>query len=175
MRASVQVAPDTIEQAGDEYVSSKTTPPVEEFASRLRAFVRVSKAFGITPVLMTQPFAKPRNNPAAASAADAQDIFNDAVRKVGLEEDALVIDLARHFLKDVPGWDEPMAYFYDRIHPNDRGSQEEGSYIAQRLAETVLASKLSSKQSRPLTETGPESDGKRSNERPPILVIPLIP
>jgi lysophospholipase L1-like esterase len=139
---------DEIELAGDFYARSKTALPVGEFASRLRAFVRVSKAFGITPGLMTQPFAKPRDNPTAEVAADAQDTFNEAIRQVGVEEDVLLIDLARHFSTDVPGWDEPMVYFYDRIHVTDRGSQEEASYIAHRLAETILAPRLASKQSR---------------------------
>jgi hypothetical protein len=162
MWATVPVAPDAIGLPGDEYVGLKSAPPVEEFASRLRAFVRVGKAFRIIPVLMTQPFARPRDNPTADLAAAIQDTFNDTIRKVGLEEDVLVIDLVRHFTEDVPGWDEPMAYFYDRIHANDRGSKEEAAYIAQRLAETILAPKLASKQSRPAAESHPESDGKRA-------------
>ncbi len=166
---------EPIEPLGDDYVRSTAPPRVEEFASRLRAFVRVSKAFGIVPVLMTQPFAKPRNNQTAELAANAQDTFNDVTRKVGFEEDVLVIDLVRHFVEDVPGWNEPMAYFYDRVHPNDRGSQEEGSFIARRLAETILAPKLAAKQSRPPTESRPETDRKLSKEREPTLVKPLAP
>jgi hypothetical protein len=144
---TIRVAPRSIQQVADPDVRERKVLPVEEFARRLRAFVRVSRAFGITPVLMTQPFANGRNNLTPDWAdADAQDIFNDVTRKVGVEEDVVVIDLVRHFIEDVPGWDKPMVYFYDGLHANDRGSQEEASYIVQRLADTILAPMLASKQ-----------------------------
>jgi len=146
--ATLRRGPPAIQPVGDALPRKTGKPvPVEEFAKRLRAFIRVSKAFGITPVLMTQPFANMRNNvtPDWADAAQ-QHVFNDATRKVGLEEDVVVIDLARHFVESVPDRDKPMAYFYDGIHVTDRGSQEEAAYIAQRLAETILAPTLAAKQ-----------------------------
>jgi len=170
--ATIQLAPANIVPAGNAFAPRIQKPvPVEEFAKRLRVFVRASKAFGITPVLMTQPFANMRNNltPDWVDATQ-QYVFNGATRTVGREEDVVVIDLARHFLESVPDRDAPMAYFYDGIHVTDRGSQEEASYIVQRLAETILAPKLASKQSRPAAESRSGSDDKQATGHEPTLV-----
>ena len=145
--ATIQLAPANIVPAGNAFIPLIQKPvPVEEFAKRLRAFVRASKAFGITPVLMTQPLANLRNNltPDWVDATQ-QYVFNDATRQVGREEDVLVIDLARHVIESVPDRETPLAYFVDGIHVTDRGSKDEAAYIAQRLSETILAPKLASK------------------------------
>jgi lysophospholipase L1-like esterase len=148
--ATIRVAPEEIQKAVESVPRKKDVLPVEEFERRLRAFVRASRAFGITPVLMTQPYTNVRNNVTPDWADDKyQDIFNETTRKVGGGEDVFVIDLARHFKEDVPGWNKPMVYFYDGIHVTDRGSQEEASYIAQRLSDTILSPKLTSARSAP--------------------------
>jgi hypothetical protein len=70
-----------------------------------------------------------------------QEVFNYIVRKVGVEEDTVVIDLVRHLIEDIPDWNQPMKIFYDGVHVNDRGSEVYAGYIAERLYE-VLASRV---------------------------------
>ena len=117
--------------------------PTGKYIARLKSFVGICRAFGITPVLMTQPathvrtaltpdWTDPRN----------QEIFNHLVRQVGAEEDVLVIDLVQFFLNEVDDWNEPMVVFYDGVHFTDRGSQLAAIHIANRLYETVLQPRL---------------------------------
>ncbi len=177
--ATVQIAPARIVPLSDQEDPAERPPknlPVGDFETRLRAFVRVSRAFGITPVLMTQPLSGGRNNltPDWAHAPE-QNVFNDATRRVGREEDVLVIDLVRHFIEDVPDWNKPMAYFFDGVHVTDRGSREEASYISQRLAETILAPKIASKQREGEGKAGPKATATPSGGHEPTLVKPLVP
>jgi hypothetical protein len=177
--ATVKIAPIRIVPVSDQEHVAERPPrnfPVGEFETRLRAFVRVSRAFGITPVLMTQPLSGIRNNltPDWARVGE-QEIFNDATRRVGREEDVLVIDLVRHFVEDVPNWKEPMAYFFDGIHVTDRGSKEEASYISRRLAETILAPKIASKLKDGEGKVAPKATATPSGAHEPTRVKPLVP
>jgi lysophospholipase L1-like esterase len=117
--------------------------PRVEYEQRLRAFVRLSRAFGIEPVLMTQPLASIRNGftPDWVEPRN-QEVFNQIMRTVGAEEGAVVIDLARHLVEHVEGWDDPMKLFYDGVHVTDRGSEVYAAYIAERLYDAVLARRL---------------------------------
>jgi lysophospholipase L1-like esterase len=111
----------------------------EEYRARLRAFVAICRAFGIEPVLMTEPLAtfQTELTPRWADAG-AQSVFNDFIRQIGLDEGVLVIDLVRFLEEDVPEWNEPMKLFYDGMHVNDLGSQSYAEHIAARLAAEVL-------------------------------------
>jgi hypothetical protein len=111
----------------------------DEFVHRLRSFVGIARGFRIVPVLMTQPlitmitpltpdWTDPRN----------QEIFNQLIRDVAQEEDVVLIDLAKHVLENVEGWDEPMRVFYDGAHVSDEGSRVYAEYIARRLLDSVL-------------------------------------
>jgi lysophospholipase L1-like esterase len=113
--------------------------PRDEYERRLRAFIQISRAFGIEPVLMTQPLANIRN----AFTPDwldprNQDVFNDFIRKVSAEEGAVAIDLVRHLVENVEGWNQHMKIFYDGVHVTDRGSEVYAEYIAERLYDEVL-------------------------------------
>jgi lysophospholipase L1-like esterase len=106
----------------------------EEYARRLRAFARVADALGIRPVLATQPMADLRTELTPPwTRRHEQDAFNEIARRVGAEEGALVIDLARHVERDVPGANEPMNVFYDGIHVTDHGSRVYAEYLANHL------------------------------------------
>src|SRR5262249_24412333 len=117
--------------------------PYKEYEKRLRAFIGVARAFNIEPVLMTQPIAKIHN----ALTPDwpdprNQEVFNYTIRKVGVEEGVVVIDLARHLIENVGDWNQPMKIFYDRVHVNDRGSEVYAEYIAEHLLSEVLARRI---------------------------------
>ncbi len=141
---------DTVRPRGEktEYkrpgsLTESRSLPTEKYVARLKSFVGICRAFGITPVLMTQPaihlrtsltpdWTDPRN----------QEIFNHLLRQVGTEEEVLVIDLAGFFLHEVDDWKEPMVVFYDGVHFTDRGSELAAGYIAERLYESVLQARL---------------------------------
>jgi lysophospholipase L1-like esterase len=112
---------------------------VEPFEQRLRAFAGICRAFGIVPVLMTQPAITMRGEltPDWLDALNQQ-IFNDAIRRVSGEEAVVLIDLARWLREDVEGWNEPGKVFYDGIHVTTLGSHLYADHIAQRLLESVL-------------------------------------
>jgi lysophospholipase L1-like esterase len=112
--------------------------PTLPYEQRLRAFAGLCRAFGIQPVLMTQPAISIRTQltPAWVELKNQQR-FNDVVRAIAAEEDVVLIDLARH-VGGIEGWDQPMRVFYDGIHVTDEGSRVYAEYIARRLRETVL-------------------------------------
>lgn len=104
------------------------------FESRLRSFVRVCHAFDVKPVLVTQPLANYRTELTPEWVEpQVQARFNDLIRGVAEEEDALVIDLVKHLEECVPKWDEHMHLFYDGMHVNDRGSKIYGSFMTSKL------------------------------------------
>ncbi|HEX2123798.1 MAG TPA: GDSL-type esterase/lipase family protein, partial [Thermoanaerobaculia bacterium] len=109
--------------------------PVEKFRQRLRTFVAVSRAFGITPVLMTQP-SHPTRNELTPSWYDpaAQALFNQAIREVAAEQKAELIDLVA-FVNARPRSPQPL--FYDGIHVTDYGADVYAQHIADRLQEIV--------------------------------------
>ena len=113
--------------------------PPAEYVKRLRAFVALSRAFGIQPVLMTQPSVKTRTplTPRWVTAKN-QALFNDEMRRVAREENVPLIDLAKHLADDVPDWETPMKVFYDGVHVTNDGSRVYAEYITQRLLDTVL-------------------------------------
>jgi hypothetical protein len=122
----------------------KAQIPMGEYESRLRAFVWLSRAFGIEPVLMTQPLANIRNafTPDWVDPRN-QDVFNHIIRTVGAEEGAVVIDLVRHLVENVENWNQYLNIFYDGMHVTDRGSEVYAEYIAERLYDEGLARRLS--------------------------------
>jgi lysophospholipase L1-like esterase len=109
--------------------------PVEKFRERLRAFVGISRAFGIVPVLMTQPSEAYRNEltPEWIDQSD-QALFNQAIRDVAAAERAELIDLVAH-LQSVAAPEKPV--FYDGIHVTDYGSNLYAELIAARLEEIL--------------------------------------
>jgi hypothetical protein len=118
---------------------------IDAYRRRLKTFTHMSRAFGIKPVLMTEPFSGSTNSLTPNWLdATAQDLFNNIIREVGDEEGVLVIDLVSHIQK-VRGWNEPMKVFYDAIHVTDEGSRLYAQHIAERLLPEINASVVSSK------------------------------
>jgi lysophospholipase L1-like esterase len=111
----------------------------DAYVQRLRAFVRMARAFGIEPVLMTQPAIDMRTELTPGWVdTGSQAAFNDELRRVAAEEGVVLIDLARYLVENVPGWDEPLKVFYDGVHVNDEGSRIYAAHITERLLDTVL-------------------------------------
>lgn len=109
------------------------------YEARLRAFVRVCKAFGIVPVVVTEPLASIRNALTPDWAhPHTSEIFNHVAREVARTEQAVLVDLARHLAQDVPDWNKPMAVFYDGMHVTDAGSLVYARFLAARLEQDVL-------------------------------------
>ena len=121
-----------------------------QFTRNLAAFICLCRAYGITPVLMTQAN-RITANPDAVVAAyigrdsratgltyeqfkELYDAFNDAIRHTGRQYGVRVIDLA----KDIPPTKE---YLYDLVHFNDAGSRLAAQCIAAQLKELVHAAK----------------------------------
>ena len=117
-----------VEAAPKVPVEAAPKVPVEEFEARLEVFVTMVRAFGMTPVLVTEPLAGLDEN---------HDRFNEAIREVGAREGAMVIDLANHIERETPGWDTPMHVFYDGVHVSENGSRMYAEYIFERILPLV--------------------------------------
>lgn len=102
--------------------------PVEKFEARMRAFVGLTRGFGIVPVMVTEPLVRYDSN---------HQLFNERIRVVGRELDAKVIDLANHIENETPGWDEPMKVFYDGVHVTEDGSRMYAEYLYPELLPLV--------------------------------------
>jgi lysophospholipase L1-like esterase len=114
------------------------TLPRQVYEQRLRVFIGVARGLGITPVLMTEPFSGSLNQLTPHWAdLGSQDLFNEIVRKIGEQEEVLVIDLVQHVRDNVENWNQPMKVFYDGIHVTDYGSDIYARHIAERLAPLV--------------------------------------
>jgi lysophospholipase L1-like esterase len=116
-----------------------TEADTEPFRARLEVFVSMSRAFGMVPVLMTQPMAANIRNELTPAWVDAnaQGIFNDVIRKVGEATGADVIDLAEYVTNSIESEDELKRVFYDGLHVTDHGSSLYAAYVAERLADII--------------------------------------
>ena len=129
----------------DQIVAWRNDPALAEdiridaYLYRLKTFVHLCRDFGIEPILMTQPLSG-TSNALTPDWADlgAQDRFNALIRRVGIEEAVLVIDLARYLKEEIPDWEQPMKTFYDGMHVTDNGSQVYAKHIAANLAPMIL-------------------------------------
>lgn len=121
---------------------------VNGYESRLRRLVEVSKGAGIEPVLVTQPLlagegidpvtgldmARIRIGPGRSGKMwwQALEVYNDVTRRVGRENNLLVIDAARELPKS-------SRFFYDFLHFSNEGAQALGELIAHRLCPALTA------------------------------------
>jgi len=112
---------------------------VEQFTASLRSFVKVSRAWGIEPILMTQfnrinlkdVFVKAiyERNSQPISYDHYVHLYqktNEIVRAVAKEEGVLLIDLD----VQIPSTNE---YIYDSIHLNTKGSQ----LVAEKITDAL--------------------------------------
>ena len=122
---------------------------VPAYKERVDAIVRVSREYGIEPVLMTQPALygagiDPRTlvnldaivvsderrikaeKVRGKLAWDVLELYNAAVREVGRERDVLIIDTAVRLPKS-------SQFFYDFVHFTNDGASEVGRIVAEDL------------------------------------------
>jgi len=122
-----------------------------DFASALKSFVAVARAWGITPVLMTQVnvlaksdaerestfLARERLNGARVNPkqfATGHAYFNAIIRQVARDENVLLIELAR-------SRDWSFGDVYDAVHFTDEGSRKVAEVIAAKLGEEIAKRK----------------------------------
>lgn len=113
-------------------------PDPGPYQERVRAWARTARAFGIEPVLITEPLSSLRNEltPPWTDAA-ALAVFNERVRAIGREERVAVVDLAA-LVAALPEFRSPEKLYYDGMHVNDAGARVYGRLVAAALARDVL-------------------------------------
>ncbi len=100
-----------------------TQDETKPFAARLNTVVAMARAFGITPVLMTQPLAEVDNayTPSWANLAN-QRLFNEVIRSIALTTSTVMIDLDQA-MNERFVHEKPVDYLYDGMHANDNGAE----------------------------------------------------
>ena len=107
------------------------------FRSSVESFIGVSRAWNVTPILMTQ---MSRLGPEGDLAPNNLNIdikasyhksFNDEIRSIGKEHDVLVIDLDKHL-------SGKREYIYDSVHLNSKGSLAAAQIISTTLMENYM-------------------------------------
>jgi lysophospholipase L1-like esterase len=118
-----------------------------DFSSALKSFVAVARAWGITPVLMTQVNVLARSDQERESSflareqpdgarispenfATTHDYFNAIIREVARSENVLLIDLAR-------ARDWSFGDVYDSVHFTDEGSRKVADVILEKLGDEI--------------------------------------
>jgi lysophospholipase L1-like esterase len=114
------------------------------YRSRVRELVRLSRAHGMEPVLLTQPAlyggdkddvtgvslrwieVDPKQKLHGGLAWRILEEYNDVVREVGAAEGVLVVDLARELPKS-------SRLYYDFVHFADEGAREVAALTARAL------------------------------------------
>jgi lysophospholipase L1-like esterase len=104
------------------------------FKSRIKALIMISKDHNIEPVLITQPslygdFTDDEtgiNFSFTKNAWNELELYNDVTRRVGKEENILVIDLAAEMPKNT-------KYYYDWFHYTNEGSEKVSEIIYNNL------------------------------------------
>jgi lysophospholipase L1-like esterase len=136
-RSTTYVAPE-IRHSPDDPAALARAPESQPYEARVRAWVRTARAFGIEPVLITEPLSTLRNELTPPwTDAGALAAFNQKVREIGRDEGAVVIDLAE-LVKAEPEWARPESIYYDGMHVNDAGARIYGRLVANALARDVL-------------------------------------
>ena len=121
----------------DSHMDYSTTKivDIEPYRARLKVFVATCKAFGMVPILMTQPAAANIRNKLTPKWMDpnAQEAFNEAIREIGKATNTEIVDLAEYISNHTRDEAELKRIFYDGLHVTDYGSALYASYITQRL------------------------------------------
>src|SRR5262249_38753360 len=121
-------------RAGNARGGLGRAPEWGPYEARVRAWVRPARAFGIEPVLITEPLSRLRNELTPPwTDAGALALFNQKVRDIGTEEGVVVIDLAA-LMQAQPEWQTPEKIYYDGMHVNDEGSRVYGKLVPEALA-----------------------------------------
>ncbi len=140
LRQAATVA-DLAEQDPERFGLYRESLDPGPFEARLKVFVEMCRAFGIKPVLMTQPQVSRLQNELTPAWSDqsAQDVFNRTIRQVGEQTGTDVIDLAAMVGSYTDDVEELKKIFYDGSHVRDYGSRIYARMISQRLYELLSA------------------------------------
>jgi len=108
---------------------------IEPFRARLEVFVASCKAFGIVPVLMTQPVVGTITNKLTPQWVDpdAQEAFNQVTRDVAGATNTELVDLAEYIATHTTDEAELRRIFYDGLHVTDYGSELYASYVTEHI------------------------------------------
>ena len=119
---------------------------LKEYEIRLRRLIQLSKNNGIEPVFITQPalYGKGIDGITQADLEKIKvgqingrlrweifELYNEMTRKVGNEEDILIIDLA----SDLP---KNSRYYFDYIHYSNEGIEKVANIIYSHLYPFIL-------------------------------------
>lgn len=134
----------------ERYVARCTQPYIQSYEIRLKRLIDISREAGIEPVFITQPLLL---GPAVDDITkvdlalikvdetrngemwwETLEVYNDVTRKVGHENNVLVIDLARQMPKT-------SRYFYDYDHYTNEGAQVVADIVYRSLC-PMLANKF---------------------------------
>jgi lysophospholipase L1-like esterase len=137
IRAALTTA--SFRRAGDANVKSAKIANVEPFRARLSIFIAICRAFGMVPILMTQPIAENIKNEMTPDWVDpnAQEVFNQTIREIGSISDVEVIDLEAFILESIENEEELNQIFYDGMHVSDYGSSLYARHITNRIQEIL--------------------------------------
>lgn len=138
LHANKRNAARTIPDRSENEETTVIGVPTEPFEKRLRAFVRLCRAFDIVPILMTQPKGTARNEltPDWINSSD-QTRFNQATRDVAASEKVELIDLVAFLDARRQVGETSDDVFYDGIHVTDFGSSLYAEHIAERLLQIL--------------------------------------
>jgi len=118
--------------------AKRAQPDPLAYDQHVRAWLRTARAFGSEPVLITEPLSSLRNEFTPPwTDAESLAVFNDRLRAIGVDEGAVVIDLAAR-LAGEPEFQRPERLYYDGMHVNDAGARLYGRLVGEALARDVL-------------------------------------
>ena len=121
---------EDVKKIQKETINDYKNKNLKGFEKRLKGIVEISKNNNIIPVLITQPalygdFVDDVTNidfKFTRFIWELLELYNDTTRKVGIEENILVIDLAREMPKST-------RYYYDWLHFSNEGAEKVAEII----------------------------------------------
>lgn len=113
----------SVNESTIDFGTERAIAGVSKFENNLIAFVALVRAYGRTPVLMTQ---------ALGRKSKGQSAFNAVIRKVAGAQNVILIDLESE-LGGTPHW----AFLDDDIHFNNVGSVATGEIISNALSSVL--------------------------------------
>jgi lysophospholipase L1-like esterase len=118
--------------------AARRPAPRGPYRSRVEGFVALARAFGIEPVLVTQPLGYvDATTPPWVDPAD-QDAFNAELRSAAARMNAPLVDVAARVAAH-PDRARPGVLFYDGLHVTDAGSRFYAELVAEALAPRLAA------------------------------------
>lgn len=140
---------EVTEEAQRQYVELQGGSHLQGYEARLRRIVSLCREAGIEPVLVTQPLLAGAGTDDVTGVDlarvraygprqtgkmywDVVELYNDVTRRVGGENNLLVIDLARELPKT-------SRYFYDFIHYTPQGAEATAEIISRSLCPALQA------------------------------------